>query len=78
MEMTKGEGGLFLALDTFEESRESFARILKAYAETEINHDYFRDLVYGMSGYLQYWRTDIELKDIKEIRERLDYLENNT
>lgn len=63
-----------IRLNTLENTRKSYARILRAYNKDELSENKFRNLCYGLSGYLSYFKLikdlDIE-KDIKEIKETL-------
>jgi len=60
-----------MRLNTLENARKTYARFLRAYAAGIIPSGYFRDIVYGFSGFLQYWKLE---KDI-EIEERIEALE---
>ena len=65
--------GMKLQLNTVANSRKSFARIIRMMAAGELDGNLFRALVYGMTGYLSYIKTEQE----NEIIERLDKLEAN-
>ena len=60
-----------LRLNTLENSRKSFARIIRMYSRGEIGRILFRDLAYGFTGFLSYWRLE---KDT-EIEARLEAIE---
>ncbi len=45
-----------LRLNTLEHSTKTFARILRARAAGKISSKFYRDMVYGMSNYLAYWK----------------------
>lgn len=60
-----------LDLDTLEDSRKSFARVIKAYGAGEISENMGRALTYMLSNYLNYWKLEKDL----EIEERLDRIE---
>mgnify|MGYP007123703269 CR=1 FL=1 len=68
---TQGLETAQLRLNTLENSRKSFARIIRLYARGELDRVLFRDLTYGFTGYLAYWKLE---KDI-EIESRLDAIE---
>ena len=60
-----------LKLDTLEECRESYTRVLHAYAAGEISENMARALSYLFTGLLNYWKLE---KDI-EIEKRIDAIE---
>ena len=64
-----------LYLNTLENSRKTFARLLRKYARGEIDRVLYRDLVYGLTGYLGFFRTEIELQTVRELEDRLKALE---
>lgn len=70
---TAPEGGrhIRLNLTTLEATRKSYSRVLRAYARRELETDYFRALIYGLSGLLQFWKTEKEL----EIEKRIEAIE---
>ena len=73
-------GGYFsgrIHLNSLENARKTFARILRKYAAGELDRTVYRDLVYGLGGYLAFFRTEIELKELREFEERLRELERN-
>ena len=61
-----------LRLNTLENSRKSYARILRAYLRDEIPTEKARALGYLMTGFLQYWRLEADLR----IEERLQAIED--
>ena len=67
------EGGvnIQLRLNTLENSRKSFARIIRMYLSDEMDRVMFRDLIFALGGYLGYWKTELET----DIEERLTALE---
>lgn len=74
--MSKSTGGPTpvlqdLKLSTLEETRESYERIIQAFAESMISENNLRALVYALSGYLNYWRLQ---KDM-EIEKRIEAIE---
>lgn len=60
-----------LQFDSLENTRQSYAEILEAYARNEISERNLRAFTYALSGYLNYWKLE---KDI-EIEERIEELE---
>ena len=75
-----GGGAIFtgkLWLNSLENTRKTYARILRKYAAGELNRVVFRDLVYGLTGYLAYFRTEIELHELRELEERLSEVERS-
>jgi len=60
-----------LRLNTLENTRASFGRVLREYAAGRIEDQYARTLGYLFAQYLSYWKLE---KDIK-IEERIDALE---
>ena len=60
-----------LRLNSLENSRRSFARIIRMYARGEIDRNVYRDLCYGLTGFLSYWKLE---KDC-QIEDRLDAIE---
>ena len=73
-------GGYFsgrIHLNTLENSRKTYARLLRKYAAGELDRTVFRDLCYGLTGYLAYFRTEIELKELRELEERIRELETS-
>lgn len=63
-----------LRLNSLENSRRSFARIIRMYIRGEIDRITYRDLCYGLSAFLGYWKTELET----DIEERLTALEERT
>ncbi len=68
---TLGGVNIQLRLNSLENSRKSFARLIRMYLSDEMDRVMFRDLVFAMSGYLSYWKTELET----DIEERLTALE---
>ncbi len=60
-----------LRLNTLAEARASYARLLRLRAASRIESALFRDLAYGLSGLLQYWRTEADIR----LEEKLTELE---
>ena len=60
-----------LRLNSLENTRKSYARILRMYARGELLPAFFRNLVYGMTGFLSYWKLEADL----EIEKRLEAIE---
>jgi len=60
-----------LRLNTLENSRRSFARIIRMYLSDELGRVRFRDLVFALGGYLGYWKVEMET----DIEDRLTALE---
>ncbi|MCF7939506.1 MAG: hypothetical protein K9L68_12975 [Spirochaetales bacterium] len=52
-------------------SKQSFARLLRAYSRGEISQEFYKDLIYGLSQYAHYLKMHSE----QEILERLEKLE---
>ena len=74
------EGGknLTLRLNTLPNVKRSYARIMRLYARGEIDRELFRDLCYGFTGFLGYWRLEADQEIIarmQDIEERLENLE---
>ena len=69
-----GGQNIQLRLNTLENSRKSFGRIIRMYMRGEIDRTTFRDLAYGMTAFLGYWRTEREF----DIEERLAALEKQS
>ena len=71
---TEPQGGLNiqLRLNSLENSRKSFARLIRMYLADEMDRVMFRDLVFAMGGYLGYWKVEMET----DIEERLTALED--
>jgi len=71
-------GGMSPRLNTLENSRKSLARILRLYAQGKIEDAaYFRNLVYGLSHLLNYWKVEHDLefeKRLEEIEAKLERL----
>lgn len=61
-----------LRLNTLENSRQSLTRIIRMYTKGELDHEPYRDIVYGFAGLLAYWKLE---KDC-EIEKRLDRIED--
>jgi len=68
---TTGGLSIQLRLNSLENSRKSFARIIRLYMCGELDRVMFRDLVFAMSGLLGFWRAEKEL----DIEDRLLSLE---
>ena len=60
-----------LKLDTLEECRESYTRVLHAYSQGEISENMARTLAYLFAGLLNFWKLE---KDI-EIEKRIEAIE---
>ena len=64
-----------MTMRTTQEARNQLTRIIREYkstAEFERDHTSFRNLIYGFSVLLQFFRTEAEL----EIQKDLDYLKD--
>ena len=67
-----------LRLNTFENARRSFARVLRAFYDGKLDEAKYKATVYGLSQYLGYVRLGEEIKATKkldEIRAILDEME---
>ena len=67
-----------LRLNTLENSRKSYNRVVQAYLRGEIPTEQARTLAYLMVGQLQFWRLEFDIKKWKkelEIEERLQRVE---
>jgi hypothetical protein len=60
-----------LRLNSLENSRRTYARLLRAYFNGEIEQQKFRDLVYGFSTFIGMWK----LQQAEELAERIDRIE---
>jgi len=62
-------------LNTIEQTRRSFARVIRMYIKKKIGREEYRDLVYGLSSYANVFKIqkDLEMADmLNEIQEKLD------
>lgn len=65
---------------TLKTARQTFARIFRTYAEGKIDHETFRNMIYGLSNYLDYLKTEAEiniLDRLAEIERRLKQIEGD-
>lgn len=60
-----------LSLRTVKASRQTFARLMRGYADGTIDRDDFKTLIYAFSHYLQFLRLEKDLN----IEERMEALE---
>ena len=60
-----------LRLNNLENSRKTFARLIREYAKGNIPRTVFRDLCYALVGFLSFLKTEKEL----DIEERISALE---
>lgn len=60
-----------LRLNSLENTRKTYARILRLYAKGGLDRELYRDLIYGLTGFLAYWKTEKDL----EIEGRIAALE---
>lgn len=60
-----------LRLNTLQNARRTYARILRARFTGEIDRETYRDLVYGFSTFIGMWK----LQQTEELAERIDALE---
>ena len=60
-----------IQLDTLENSRKTFARIIEHYAAGEISENQSRAFCYLLGGFLSYWKLEKDL----EIEQRIEELE---
>ena len=63
-----------LRLNTIAGARVSYARIIRLYDRGEISESKYRNLVYGLSGFLAYLKSEREMNDFDE---RLRILEES-
>ena len=61
-----------LRLNTLENSRQSLGRIIRMYSRGELDAVPYRNLCYGFSHYLSYWKVELDAR----IEERLDAIED--
>ena len=61
-----------LRLNTLQNARRTYARILRARFTGEIDRETYRDLVYGFSTFIGMWK----LQQTEELAERIDALED--
>lgn len=59
------------SLNTLTNSRRTMARLLRLYNKDELTGDKYRNLIYGMAKFLEYWKAEKNL----DIEERLTKLE---
>ena len=64
-------GGVRLLLGTPANARRTYCRILRAFANDELQEERYRALLFGMTGYLSYLRFEHDVA----FGERLDALE---
>ncbi len=60
-----------LRLDTLEKTRLTYARLLRLRATGRLNPPTFRDLVYGFTSFLGYWKLEADIR----LEEKLEALE---
>jgi len=63
-----------MCLSNLTAARKTFGRVIRAYGRGEVKENVYRALVYGLSHYLGYLKTERELDidaQLAEIRERL-------
>ena len=63
-----------IQLDTLENSRKTFARIIEHYAAGEISENQSRAFCYMLGGFLSYWKLEADLsiqQDIEQIKAQL-------
>jgi len=66
-----------LRLNTFSNTLKTFARVLRAYNSGTIDREKYRDYVFGLSGFLGYWKQlqDVAIqKDLEEIKTDIETL----
>lgn len=61
-----------LRLNSLPNTRRTFARLLRARMNGELDQKTYRDMIYGMSVFSQFWK----LEATEELQERLDALED--
>ena len=61
-----------LELDTLQDSRRSYARLIEAYATGQTSESQTRTIAYLLGGYLQYLKMEADLR----IEERLTAIED--
>jgi hypothetical protein len=49
-----------LRLNTLQNSRKSYARVIREYAQGKIEEKYARTLAYLLTGFLSYWKEERE------------------
>lgn len=57
-----GPLGFPLRLRTLKSARSTHARILRVYGQGLIDHETFRNLIFGMSSFLSYLKTEVDQK----------------
>lgn len=60
-----------LRLNTLANARRTYARILRARFNEEIDRETYRDLVYGFSTFIGMWK----LESMESLQERMDAIE---
>jgi len=75
------EGGAIFAgklwLNTLENTRKTFARVIRAYARGNMTERNYRSLVYGLSQYVNVWKVQIDYEEFRELEERIRELETS-
>lgn len=61
-----------LRLNTLENARRTYARILRARFTGELDRETYRDLIYGFSTFIGFWK----LEKTEELADRIDALED--
>ena len=73
----RGNKATFTEIDlsTLPRSRETYARIIEAYAAGEVSENQARALSYLLTGFLAYWKLEIDVQfeaRLEEIERRLE------
>ena len=62
---------LMLRLNTLENSRRTLCRLMRLYAGDKLNREKYKDLLYGCSVLLSYFKTEFE----QELEQRIETIE---
>jgi len=62
-----------LALNTLENARKSYARLIRGYMAGKIPEPIFKAVCYGLSGFLGYWREEKSI----ELERRIEMIEQS-
>lgn len=64
-------GAIRLNLDTLEDSRKTYCRLIRLRGRNKIEDAKYKSLIYGMTGLLGFWKLEKEL----DIERRLESIE---
>jgi len=64
-----------LRTGSMKSSRLTMARVIKAYADERIDPVLFKNLIYGFSSLLAFFKEELESNDLKELFARIEHIE---